>query len=399
MEIVVDVGAGPSDAAILTARDLSTPGWAFDPLRPQEAALVVGGRTVTANAISSITVRDAAVRGSILGWIALSDRAYAAAEMTAALATWLGLFPGPIDHRPQPPAPLGPGDVPNGGRPLLVGSSVDTPTLQVRSCLYRNGCSPLVIDEMTTRELDVASTLRSGCIGSVPLTEIGAVYLRPDGSLGVAQYALLAWAQQASGIIVNRPVAMALNAAKPLQLAAICHYGFHTPATLVTTSAEAANRFAAKYQRVVFKSISGVRSIVTEFTCADAERLREVEVCPTMFQEFVPGIDVRVHVVGSELFACEILSDRIDYRYAGQVAMHPINLDPELCERLVRMVSAMGLHMAGVDLRRRFDGGWTCLEVNPSPAFTWFTEHTGQPVAEAVAALLLGEHKHSSPSL
>jgi glutathione synthase/RimK-type ligase-like ATP-grasp enzyme len=398
MDVVVDVGARPSGKAILTSRDLSTPGWRYDPLRPEDASLVVGGRLLTASAIASVKVVDAAVRSSMISWIDPGDRAYAAAEMTAALTTWLGLFPGPVERRPQAPSPLGPCDEPNGGRPLLVGSSVDTPTLQIRSCLYNLGCSPLIIDERTCLDRDIPAMLRTGIIGTVPLTEIGAVFLRPDGSLGASQYALLSWAQCMRGIVVNRPTAMALNAAKPLQLAMISRHGFDVPETLVTTSAEAAGRFAAKHERVVFKSVSGVRSIVTELTDDAAERLRDVEVCPTMFQEFVPGVDVRVHVVGSELFACEIVADRIDYRYSRQMSMHPVTLPQQLCERLVAMVRTMGLHVAGIDLRRRPDGGWTCLEVNPSPAFTWFTELTGQPVAEVIASLLLGERRERSPS-
>ena len=38
--------------------------------------------------------------------------------------------------------------------------------------------------------------------------------------------------------------------------------------------------------------------------------------CPTQFQEYVEGIDLRVHTVGSEIFATEVQSDADDYRYA-----------------------------------------------------------------------------------
>ncbi len=351
--------------------------------------MVVGGRPISVDAIGSVTVRNAAVRAATLVWIDPDDREYAAAEMTAALTTWLGTFAGPVDRRPRAPEPLGLRDAPNGGRPLLVGSSVDTPTLEVRSCLYRRGCSPLVLDETTLPQVSGAM-LSDGRLGAVPLTDIGAIYLRPDTCLGPAQRWLLTWAQQASGVVVNRPAAMALNAAKPLQLVEIASHGLDVPATIVTTSHEVARAFAAAHGRAVFKSVSGVRSIATELTDSDDDRLADVRACPTMFQDLVPGVDVRVHVVGAETFACAIEADRLDYRYAARLAMRPVDIDPRLCERIVAMVRGMGLHVAGVDLRHRPDGGWTCFEVNPSPAFTWFTEYTSQPVAEAVAALLLG---------
>ena len=47
-------------------------------------------------------------------------------------------------------------------------------------------------------------------------------------------------------------------------------------------------------------------------------------------------------------------------------------LPGSVARRCVRMVHGMGLHVGGVDLRRRPDGGWVCFEVNPSPAFTFF---------------------------
>ena len=48
----------------------------------------------------------------------------------------------------------------------------------------------------------------------------------------------------------------------------------------------------------------------------------------------------------------------------------------------------LGLHFAGIDLRRAPDGRWFCFEVNPSPGFTYYEAHTGQPIADAVASYL-----------
>jgi hypothetical protein len=50
----------------------------------------------------------------------------------------------------------------------------------------------------------------------------------------------------------------------------------------------------------------------------------------------------------------------------------------------------MGLLVSGVDLRRTADECWCCFEVNPSPGFTYYEGHTGQPIAGAIAALLTG---------
>jgi D-alanine-D-alanine ligase-like ATP-grasp enzyme len=45
----------------------------------------------------------------------------------------------------------------------------------------------------------------------------------------------------------------------------------------------------------------------------------------------------------------------------------------------------MGLELAGIDLRIRPNGEVVCFEVNPSPAFSYYEERTGLPIAAAVA--------------
>ena len=140
-------------------------------------------------------------------------------------------------------------------------------------------------------------------------------------------------------------------------------------------------------------SVSGERSIVSRFTDRHAGRLADIVWCPTQFQEYVPGRDFRVHVVGTRLFACEIASEADDYRYAHRqdlaVSVTQTSLPDEVGERCLRLAHALGLPLAGIDLRRTPDGDWCCFEVNPSPAFTYYEGLTGPPIAEAVADLLM----------
>ena len=55
--------------------------------------------------------------------------------------------------------------------------------------------------------------------------------------------------------------------------------------------------FHGAHGRIIYKSCSSVRSIVQEWNPDDPhiERIRQL---PTQFQAFVPGVNVRVHVVG-----------------------------------------------------------------------------------------------------
>jgi glutathione synthase/RimK-type ligase-like ATP-grasp enzyme len=204
--------------------------------------------------------------------------------------------------------------------------------------------------------------------------------------------ALWSWAELTPALVVNRPMAMAGNHSKPYQSDQIRSCGFETPETLITTDARDVLAFWARHRAVIYKSISGVRSIVSRLTPQHLERLDDVAWCPTQFQRYVPGTDYRVHVVGDEVFACEVTSQADDYRYAGRqgatVQFRPCGLSENLAGRCRSLVARLGLTVAGVDLRRSTDGTWYCFEVNPSPGFTYYEAATGQPIADAIARLL-----------
>lgn len=203
---------------------------------------------------------------------------------------------------------------------------------------------------------------------------------------------LMRWLDVAPGAIVNRPSPMASNGSKPYQVRLIARAGIDVPRTLVTDNPAEVEAFAARHGRVIYKSVSGVRSIVRELGPEDAARMELVRTCPVQFQEYVPGVDVRVHVVGERVFATRAVTDRTDYRYAaregGSTELEAITLDAELEARCIGLAAGLGLDFAGIDLRIDDDGHAVCFEVNPCPAYSYYEANTGQPIARAVAEYL-----------
>jgi glutathione synthase/RimK-type ligase-like ATP-grasp enzyme len=194
--------------------------------------------------------------------------------------------------------------------------------------------------------------------------------------------------------VVNRARASVSNDSKVYQSFLAESVGLRTPRTLVTTDPDQAKMFyEACGRQVIYKSLSSVRSVVSPVVDADlSERIRRVVNCPTQFQEVVEGIDIRVHTVGSKVFATEIASDASDYRYAGRdgrsLSMRAIDLPPEIEKACLSMARSLGLVLSGVDLRRSPEGEYYCFEVNPSPGFIFYERMTGQPISEAVGHLL-----------
>jgi len=194
-------------------------------------------------------------------------------------------------------------------------------------------------------------------------------------------------------VVVNRVRASTSNDSKLYQSQLASSFGFLTPRTLVTTIPEKVESFyEACGRKVIYKSVSSVRSIVRRLENADLARLDSVRHCPTQFQEWVEGVDIRVHVVGREIFATELVSEACDYRYAGRsgdsLSARAIDIPDKVAESCIAMTKDAGLLVAGIDLRRTPDNRYYCFEMNPSPGFLFYERATGQPISEAVAKLL-----------
>ena len=207
---------------------------------------------------------------------------------------------------------------------------------------------------------------------------------------------LTRWAEVTPARVVNRIAPMGSNFSKPFQAQLISRYGFEVPETLITNDPELVRAFRAKHGRLIYKSISGVRSIVQTLTDEDMdERLDNIRWCPTQFQAFVEGTNVRVHTVGDKVFATAIKTEATDYRYAQRQSgdhaeLREVDLSDELSEMCVKLAEGLGLAFAGIDLKVTPENRVYCFEVNPSPAFSYYESNTGQPISKAVAQYLAG---------
>lgn len=206
--------------------------------------------------------------------------------------------------------------------------------------------------------------------------------------------ALGEWMELAGCRVLNTVRAMASNASKPYQAQIIARGGLLVPPTLVTNDPAEAEAFARAHGRVVYKSVSSVRSIVRELGPADLERLGKVGNLPTQFQALIPGTNVRAHVVGAEVFATRVETEAVDYRYAtrdgADVRMTPAELPPDVRLKCARLSETLELPLCGIDLKVTPEGEWYCFEVNPSPAYSYYEENTGQPISRAIVDYLGG---------
>jgi hypothetical protein len=224
---------------------------------------------------------------------------------------------------------------------------------------------------------------------------------QPDGAPSRLRCAALHdtlsnWMEITPARVINRMGAMGSNGSKPYQAQLIRESGFEIPETLITNDMDRVLAFRKEKKRLIYKSISGVRSIVHELEDDDLKRLDRIRWLPTQFQEYVEGNDVRVHVVDERVFATMIQSMAVDYRYAQSLVSQPAalsvyKLPDDISERCVELTRSMELIFSGIDLRITPDNQVYCFEVNPCPGFSYYEANTGQPIAEAVAQYLAGD--------
>lgn len=303
---------------------------------------------------------------------------------------------------------------------LLCGIPSEPPLAMVAGELDRLGAPFAWFNQRRFAEYRLEYRVRDGEVDGVltlgrdahPLRSVAAVFARlmddrllpeleGEADTSAASLAcrrlhdtLTRWLEITPARVVNRYGPMGSNGSKPYQAQLITRHGFRTPETLVSNDQAEVVAFRRRHGRIVYKSISGLRSIVTELTDDDLDRLAAVRSCPTQFQALIDGDDVRLHVVGDQVFATAIESSGIDYRYSGRTTgeearLRPIEAPAEIARRAVELSSTLGLPVAGLDLMVDADGDVYCLEVNPSPAFSYYEQHTGQPIAGAIARYLV----------
>ena len=240
--------------------------------------------------------------------------------------------------------------------------------------------------------------------GAVALGDISGLYLRPADERqtgacdrAAAQGWTQAWieiAELAPWPVANRVSAMLSNGSKVFQSQCLAAAGFAVPPMLLSNAPDAVLAFEAAHGPLIYKSASGVRSIVCTLDGASRARLHDVRHTPTLFQKRLSGTNVRVHVVGHTVFATEIDSDVVDYRYAGQqggqTELRATTLPQDLQALCIKATRELGLDFAGLDLMLADDGLAYCFEANPSPGYSWYESATGQPIAAALARHLCG---------
>ena len=191
---------------------------------------------------------------------------------------------------------------------------------------------------------------------------------------------------------------------KMYQLAVAKNIGFILPPTVVTNDILAVQNFA-RNRDIIAKAVSsgyidspdGYRAMFTTALAPnDLKGLEGLNLAPVIFQEKVVKLsDIRVTVVGDDIFVAEIMSQshqssQIDWRATEDpdIEHRPHKLPSETETQCLELVKRLGLEFGAIDLALTTKGQYKFFEINPNGEWLWLEDRLGFPIAEKIALWL-----------
>lgn len=198
---------------------------------------------------------------------------------------------------------------------------------------------------------------------------------------------------------VNPPPRDEAAARKAYQLRIAQEVGLNIPTTLITNDPDRARDFIAAqgYEKTVYKAFSATEQEWRETRLLKRNELAlidSVRYAPVIFQEYIPAeFDLRVTVVGEEIFVAAIHSQetsyKVDYRMAmADARFEAFRLPPEVEQGVHALMVKLGLVYGAIDMRLTPDGRYVFLEINPSGQWLFIEERTDQAITASFAQLL-----------
>lgn len=198
---------------------------------------------------------------------------------------------------------------------------------------------------------------------------------------------------------MNHPSATYRAESKPYQLAMADQVGFRVPRTLVTNDVESID--AAFPEELAIKSLDtvllteGEQSLFTYTTILQRNRLSDANIAaaPVVAQQVIRNKnDLRVTVVGNQVFAVRVLKDQNgiegDWRVTpkDQLVYDSCRLTPDIEDKCRELVRNLDLSFAAIDLAEN-DTGVFFVEVNPTGEWSWLATDD-RPIDVALATWL-----------
>ncbi|MCF5806075.1 hypothetical protein [Pseudomonas tremae] len=207
------------------------------------------------------------------------------------------------------------------------------------------------------------------------------------------------------GLWLNSPNAIFAAEDKPLQLMLAHELGFNVPPVMITNDISSVRAITDASQAVCKPLRQAVLTGETErviFTSRignlEEVKAESIALAPFIVQkEIVKKYDVRVTVVGHQIFATAIWSQEhaeteVDWRQGSRPDLRheKITLEPIVQQQCLALLVNLGLRYGAIDFVCDREGTLWFLEINPNGQWAWIENLTGYPIASAIVDELTG---------
>jgi glutathione synthase/RimK-type ligase-like ATP-grasp enzyme len=308
---------------------------------------------------------------------------------------------------------------------LILGSRFDLTCDYVVAQLRGLGCSYLRLNTEDLSESNVKldpirGTLvvqLAGTVFHLEANELKSVYYRRPvflrdydaaGHDPAEQFQRHQWATFIRSLMVfyssqwiNHPAATYYAEHKAVQLRIAYGIGFAVPETVVTNQESLIGSEITRDDDIVIKGLDtvlvryginetfGFTNIIKRHSLIG----EEISSAPVMFQEPISNkLDLRVTVIGSDVFAVSILADgkpiKGDWRQQKDKASFvPFTLPSEIQDKCILLLKKLGLVYGAIDLA--LEGNqYYFLEINPTGEWAWLVDSAKLPIDIAIAKCL-----------
>ena len=177
------------------------------------------------------------------------------------------------------------------------------------------------------------------------------------------------------------------NFSKAYQLSLAFDRAWSVPRTCTTSDPDAAKAFVGSCN-AIYKGASSSKTWARAFGPEDVSRLPLLAGSPVLFQERISGFDVRVHVVGDQVFGEAAHATECDYRTDRSASFEPITVPQDIAADCVDMTRIMRLVLSGIDFKVSAEGQWYFLEANSSPCYQGYDRRAGGAISDSLARQL-----------
>jgi hypothetical protein len=290
---------------------------------------------------------------------------------------------------------------------LVVADDVDPTTDHVVRALTRRHAPVVRVDPgHVGAGLDYSACIvrgsLAGHIGRAQFGEISAVYWRwpsrpeasgkSDAENGWRQLehdaGVLAVLELLECTWINHPrTVREATKVRQYQLAPQC--GLQVPDTAITTLRPAATAWSTTPTVIKPLRQPPTGPMIPARRIVPDEIDETIALAPTQLQREVnKQCDVRVTIIGHDMWAYAIYADDIDWRAASETHTRAIAIPHQIARGLRRLMGCLGLVYGAADLVVDRDGVWWLLEINPTGAWAHQSRDVVGQIAAALAAAL-----------